>query len=112
MTRAERTLSELPRPGGRWTGPPRCSAPSPTRAVAIVLHALRLTIGDEAFFAGLRTWVATYLDGAATTLDFQTMMETTSGADLDRFFDALGVRRCDPVATARADAQRGQRRRS
>ena len=52
-----------------------------------VLHALRLTIGDEAFFAGLRAWVATYLDGAATTLDFQTMMETTSGADLDRFFD-------------------------
>ena len=53
---------------------------------AVALHALRLTVGDEAFFEGLRTWVATYLDSAAGTDDFQAVMETVSGIELDEFF--------------------------
>jgi aminopeptidase len=53
---------------------------------AVVLHALRLTVGDEAFFEGARQWVSRHLDGAATTDDFQDVMEDVSGQDLDQFF--------------------------
>jgi aminopeptidase N len=53
---------------------------------AVVLHALRLTIGDEAFFAGAREWIATHLDSAATTAEFQATMERASGTGLDAFF--------------------------
>jgi aminopeptidase N len=53
---------------------------------AVALHALRLTIGDEAFFAGLREWVATYLDSAASTEDFRAVMEDVSGEDLGTYF--------------------------
>ena len=50
------------------------------------LHALRLTIGDTAFFAGARSWVKDHMDSAATTDDFQATMEKASGSDLDDFF--------------------------
>ena len=53
---------------------------------AVALHALRLTIGDEAFFEGARAWVQDHLDEAATTDDFQATMEAASGSDLDEFF--------------------------
>jgi aminopeptidase N len=51
-----------------------------------VLQALRLTIGDAAFFAGARSWVADHTDSAASTDDFQATMEAASGRDLDDFF--------------------------
>jgi aminopeptidase N len=51
-----------------------------------VLHALRLTIGDDAFFTGARAWVADHMDSAASTDDFQATMEAASGRDLDDFF--------------------------
>ena len=54
----------------------------------LALHALRLTIGDEAFFEGARAWVRDHLDGSATTADFQRTMEQVSGQDLDDFFDS------------------------
>ncbi len=50
------------------------------------MHALRLTIGDSAFFAGSREWVSQHLDSSATTDDFQATMESVSGLDLDQFF--------------------------
>ena len=53
---------------------------------ATALHALRRTIGDEAFFAGLRDWVATFIDSTAVTGDFQAVMEEASGESLDAFF--------------------------
>lgn len=54
---------------------------------AAALHALRLTIGDDAFFAGLRAWVARHDDDAATTEDFRAVMEDVSGVDLTELFD-------------------------
>jgi aminopeptidase N len=50
------------------------------------VHALRLTVGDEAFFAGTRAWVAAHLDSSATTDDLRATMETASGLDLGPFF--------------------------
>ena len=50
------------------------------------LHALRLEIGDEAFFAGAQLWLERYDDGAATSEEFQAVYEEVSGEDLDAFF--------------------------
>ena len=54
---------------------------------AVVLHALRLTIGDDAFFTLLRTWVAENKGTSRGTTDFITLAERVSGADLTAFFD-------------------------
>jgi aminopeptidase N len=54
---------------------------------ALVLHALRLTIGDEAFFRTLRTYAARFRDGNASTPDFVAVAEQVSGQNLDAFFD-------------------------
>ncbi len=54
---------------------------------AVVLHALRLTIGDEAFFTTLQDWIATYAGESATTEQFVAVAEEVSGADLTTFFD-------------------------
>jgi aminopeptidase N len=53
----------------------------------LTLHALRLQIGDEAFFEALREWNARHWHGNATTAEFITLAEETSGSDLDQFFD-------------------------
>ncbi len=54
---------------------------------ALTLHALRLEIGDDAFFETLRTYVAQFNDSHATTDDFIGIAEAVSGQDLDAFFD-------------------------
>jgi aminopeptidase N len=54
---------------------------------AATLHALRVKIGDEAFFAGANLWLERYDDGSATTEDFEAVYEEASGQDLSEFFD-------------------------
>ena len=54
---------------------------------ALTLHALRLTIGDDAtFFSILKTYQQTYQYGNATTADFIAVAEQVSGKSLDDFF--------------------------
>ena len=54
---------------------------------AVVLHALRRQIGDEAFFALLQRWV-TDNDGASRSTDeFIALAEEVSGQPLSAFFD-------------------------
>ncbi|WP_085368314.1 M1 family metallopeptidase [Leifsonia sp. NCR5] len=55
---------------------------------ALALHALRLTVGDERFFALLRAWTASYRFATVTTDDFRSFAAETTGADLDALFDA------------------------
>lgn len=55
---------------------------------AATLHALRLEVGDEAFFAAARQWLTRFDDGAGTTEDFQAVYEGVAGRDLGAFFDA------------------------
>ena len=38
---------------------------------ALTLHALRLTVGDDAFFSLLKDWVAEHSGGSVTTEDFR-----------------------------------------
>lgn len=54
---------------------------------ALTLHALRLRIGDDAFFDLLRTYTAAYHDDNAGTDDFITLAEEAAGEPLDDLFD-------------------------
>jgi aminopeptidase N len=53
---------------------------------AWVLHMLRNLVGEVNFKKGIQTYYATYYNGNATTNDFRTIMEKTSGKDLKVFF--------------------------
>jgi len=58
------------------------------RRGGFTLHALRLTIGDDAFFQLLATYVEEFGGGNAITRDFTSLAEDISGQDLDEFFEA------------------------
>ncbi len=58
------------------------------RVGAMTLHALRLTVGDEAFFETLRRYAADFRDANASTEDFVGLAEEISGIELDDLFDA------------------------
>ena len=49
---------------------------------ALTLHALRLTLGDEAFFGLLPGWVAAYRDGSVTTDDFLSFAFAETGTEV------------------------------
>ncbi|MBN1429465.1 MAG: M1 family metallopeptidase [Anaerolineae bacterium] len=55
---------------------------------AFTLHALRLTVGDEAFFQILRTYADRYHDDNAGIVDFIALAEEISGQELDDLFQA------------------------
>jgi aminopeptidase N len=55
---------------------------------AMVFHALRLQVGDEAFFNILRTYLERYKYGNAGTEEFIAVAEEVSGQELSAFFDS------------------------
>jgi aminopeptidase N len=55
---------------------------------ALTLHALRVRVGDDAFFEIARAWVEEYAYSNATTADFIALANEISGDDLGAFFDA------------------------
>lgn len=55
---------------------------------AWVLHALRLRVGDEAFFDILRTYYGRFQHANAATADFIAVAEEISGQDLAAFFES------------------------
>jgi len=57
------------------------------RKAAWVLNMLRVHVGDESFFAGLRSYLAEYAYSTASTEDFRRTMEAVSGKPLGTFFD-------------------------
>lgn len=56
------------------------------RRGALTLHALRVEVGDNAFFDILRTWLVRFGGGVASTQDFIDLSEELSGQDLTGFF--------------------------
>ena len=54
---------------------------------ACVLHALRGLLGDEAWWKGIRDYVAAHKVQVVETDDFRKAMEAASGKDLKWFFD-------------------------
>ena len=55
---------------------------------ALTLHALRTSVGDEAFFEVLRTWVERFGGANATTADFEAVVEAVTGESHPELFDA------------------------
>jgi hypothetical protein len=55
---------------------------------AMTLQALRVTVGDAAFFAILRAWAATNAGAHGTTPEFIALAEQISGRQLGALFDA------------------------
>jgi aminopeptidase N len=53
----------------------------------LTLHALRVEIGDEAFFKTMQTYFERYKGGNAATADFIAVAEEVSGKDLTEFFN-------------------------
>lgn len=53
---------------------------------ALVVHALRQKLGDQAFFSGLQTYFERYGGGTASQAQFQAVLEEASGVKLDDFF--------------------------
>ncbi|WP_062520625.1 M1 family metallopeptidase [Demequina silvatica] len=49
---------------------------------ALTLHALRLTLGDEVFFDGIRAWVAAHRYGTVETEDLLASLEDHAVADV------------------------------
>jgi aminopeptidase N len=54
---------------------------------AATLHALRVKVGDDDFFAAAQEWLTLYNDATGTTEDFEAVYEEVSGQDLASFFD-------------------------
>lgn len=77
------TLSS-PVPGD--PGPERLFAASVYFRGALTVHSLRRTIGDEAFFETLRTYIERFGGANATTDDLRSIAEEISGTDLEEFF--------------------------
>ncbi len=84
---ATAALASMDGTGGPVDQPEQLFGPVSYGGGAAALHALRLTIGDEHFFEGARTWVRTHLDGSATTADFVAVMEQVAGRSLTAWFD-------------------------
>lgn len=53
---------------------------------AWVLHMLRIQLGDDSFFNGLRQYYADHKGGTVTTEDLRAALEKASGKDLKEFF--------------------------
>lgn len=54
---------------------------------AMALHAIRVAVGDEAFFGTLRAWTAQRRAGSATVEDFIALAERRSGRQLGALAD-------------------------
>ena len=54
---------------------------------ALTLHALRLLVGDDAFFGVLREWTRRHRHATATTADFIALVSELTGRPLGTFFE-------------------------
>ncbi|MFF3753958.1 M1 family metallopeptidase [Streptomyces sp. NPDC002018] len=54
---------------------------------AMVVHRVRETVGDAAFFRIVRGWLETHRHGNASTHDFTTYVERQAGRDLSEIWD-------------------------
>ncbi len=53
----------------------------------MTLHALRVSVGDQAFFKILQTWAAQKKDGNGTSAEFIALAKQISGKNLDELFN-------------------------
>lgn len=86
-------------PGSPGTG--QLFGPSVYIRGGMTVHALRVTVGDDAFFRILKAWAAEKANSNATTADLVALAERISGKQLDQLFDDWLYRRGRPPAPTR-----------
>jgi aminopeptidase N len=85
-----------------WSPPPGDPGPDQLFDSAVyvrggmTLHALRRTVGDDAFFAILREWATGQAGGNVTTGDLIAVSERVAGQPLDELFDQWLYRTARP----------------
>jgi len=62
-------------------------SPNQYDGAALVVEALRRTVGDETFNRILRTWLARFAGQSVRSADFEALAAEVSGQDLGDFFD-------------------------
>ncbi len=67
---------------------------------AMTLQALRHRVGEDQFWAIVRTWTADHAGRDGSTEEFQALAEQVSGLDLDGFFSAWLFTSARPERTA------------
>jgi aminopeptidase N len=85
-------------PPGRPGGPAYLFSDSIYARGAMTLQALRVKIGDVAFFDLLRSWHAAHRHGNATERGFRHFAEHRTGVELTHFFDVWLVTKAKPKA--------------
>ena len=85
--RAHSLLGAIPHARTGDPGPEALFGPSTYLRGALTLAALRLEIGDDAFFSVLPTFADRFAYGNASTADFVGVAEEVSGIALAPFFD-------------------------
>ena len=104
LERSFRDLYEVPARNRRYWNPPPGNPGGPKNLFdltiylrgAMTLEALRLEIGDAAFYSILRKWFSQHEYGNATTPELIALVESESGAELDEFFDVWLYERGKP----------------
>jgi aminopeptidase N len=100
-----RDFADEPASRDRIWDPPPAVIPSPGKLFsesvyvrgAMALEALRQRIGDEAFYATLRAWVAQRAYGNGTIDEFIALAEAQSAEDLDGLFQTWLIEAGKPV---------------
>ncbi|MDH6423300.1 aminopeptidase N [Aurantimicrobium minutum] len=64
---------------------------------ALTLHALRLAVGDKAFFAILKQWVAEHAHALGTTEDFIELCQNSTTENLEPLFERWLFQRALPA---------------
>ncbi len=89
---ATRAHDSLPPTSDALTGDPGVEhlfdVPSVYERGAVALQALRLTVGDDAFFTILRTYATRFAGRNVSTADFVAVANEVAGRDLHDLFDA------------------------
>lgn len=69
-----------------WSTPEEMSGPVAYSKGALVLHLLRVQLGEKAFWEGLRQYTRAGAGGSVDSEDLRTALERASGRDLKPFF--------------------------
>jgi len=93
-----------------WKEPDDVFDTRPYGGAAVRLHLLRAELGDAAFLAGVRAYVAEQRGGSVVTDDLRHALERASGRDLEPFFAdwILGAGQPEFEVSWRHDARRGE----
>jgi aminopeptidase N len=74
---------------------------------ALVLHSLRVELGDLLFWRGVQRYLTTHAGGIVETRDLERAMEDVSGRSLGRFFDQAVYRAGHPEVEVHLGWDRG-----